>query len=146
MEGPTNDPAIIARRQGDIRALLATLFASRGAIQLSAGDEFGHSQQGNNNAYAQDNDITWLDWSGRDRALEDFVAMLAGLRAANLPLRDPTFLAVCDWRDLDGAPMTPEKWEAPDLAGFELHQGEIVIRVDRPVRQCTIFTPPETSR
>ena len=47
---------------GDVRALLATLFLSRGTPMLTAGDEFGRSQQGNNNAYAQDNDVTWLDW------------------------------------------------------------------------------------
>jgi glycogen operon protein len=57
-----------------MRALLATLFASTGTIMLTAGDEFGRSQQGNNNAYCQDSAIGWVDWSGRDEALEDYVA------------------------------------------------------------------------
>ncbi|HWC63852.1 MAG TPA: hypothetical protein VG501_09535, partial [Rhizomicrobium sp.] len=55
IEGPSTDTAVLQRRRDDIKALLATLFVSRGTIQLTAGDEFGHSQQGNNNAYAQDN-------------------------------------------------------------------------------------------
>ena len=55
VEGPTDDPAILAAPRRDVRALLATLFASRGTIMLTAGDEFGRSQRGNNNAYAQDN-------------------------------------------------------------------------------------------
>ena len=57
--------------------LPTTLFASRGTIMLTAGDEFGRTQQGNNNAYAQDNAIGWVDWQNRDRDLEDFVAALA---------------------------------------------------------------------
>ena len=70
---------------GDVRALLATLFLSRGTLMLTAGDEFGRTQKGNNNAYAQDNDITWLDWKNADDALIIFVAGLARLRKS-LPL------------------------------------------------------------
>ena len=61
-----------AQRRDDVRALLATLFASRGTIMLTAGDEFGRTQHGNNNAYAQDNAITWLDWAGRDTGAGGF--------------------------------------------------------------------------
>ncbi len=92
VEGETDDPAIRARRDGDVRALLATLFAARGAVMLTAGDEFGRSQRGNNNAYAQDNETTWLDWAGRDAELEDFVAALSALRRATPALRDTRFL------------------------------------------------------
>ncbi|MBA3324441.1 MAG: glycogen debranching protein GlgX, partial [Rhodobacteraceae bacterium] len=81
-EGPSDDPHIAAARARDLRALLATLFASRGTIQLTAGDEFGRSQSGNNNAYAQDNPLTWLDWAGRDRGLEACCARLSALRRA----------------------------------------------------------------
>jgi glycogen operon protein len=73
---------VLARRAADLRALLGTLFGSTGTIMLTAGDEFGRTQQGNNNAYAQDNAIGWVDWAGRDRALEDWVASLAAWRAA----------------------------------------------------------------
>jgi glycogen debranching enzyme len=91
-EGPTDDPAIRAARARDVRALLATLFASRGTIMLTAGDEFGRSQGGNNNAYAQDNAITWLDWDGRDRDLEAYAAALAAFRRAHPVLSDPVLL------------------------------------------------------
>ena len=70
-------------------ALLSTLFASRGTIMLTAGDEFGRTQKGNNNAYAQDNEVTWLDWSGRDLALERHVIALAELRGSFRSLRIP---------------------------------------------------------
>jgi glycogen operon protein len=65
---------------GDVRALLATLFLSRGTAMLTAGDEFGRSQNGNNNAYAQDNATTWLDWNTADQSLIDFTANLVKLR------------------------------------------------------------------
>ena len=70
---------------GDLRALLATLFASRGTVMLTAGDEFGRTQGGNNNAYAQDNATTWLDWQNRDQALESYACALSALRRS-LPL------------------------------------------------------------
>jgi glycogen debranching enzyme len=70
---------------GNIRALLATLFMSRGAIMLTAGDEFGRTQNGNNNAYCQDNELTWLNWTGADQELIAFVAELNKLRKS-LPL------------------------------------------------------------
>ncbi|MGE3365261.1 MAG: glycogen debranching protein GlgX, partial [Rhizobiaceae bacterium] len=82
VEGGTVDARIVASRKRDVRALLATLFASRGAIMLTAGDEFGRTQKGNNNAYCQDNELTWLDWQGRDRELEAFVERLAEMRFA----------------------------------------------------------------
>ncbi len=93
-EGPTDDPNILAARQRDIRALLATLFLSRGLPLLQQGDEFGPHQQGNNNAYAQDNEITWLDWehadgeSGRFRfGAQRFPPQPHGADARSLPLR-----------------------------------------------------------
>ncbi len=77
----------------DIRALLATLFLSRGAVMLTAGDEFGRTQNGNNNAYAQDNEITWLDWKNADQSLIDFVSELSDLRKTLSMLVDPVFLS-----------------------------------------------------
>jgi glycogen operon protein len=142
-EGVTQEHEILARRKADIKALLATLFVSRGTIQLTAGDEFGRSQRGNNNAYAQDNGITWIDWSRRDAGLEDFAAACAATRAAMPALSDPAFLASADWYDLGGNLMTPEKWESAAADGFEVHVplgGEDVlsIRIDRQTRQCTV--------
>ena len=66
VEGPTDDPEIMALRERQKRNLLATMLLSHGTPMLLAGDEFGHSQGGNNNAYAQDNETTWLDWLAID--------------------------------------------------------------------------------
>ena len=65
VEGPTDDEEINIGRHRDVRALLATLFMSRGMPLIQQGDEMGRTQRGNNNAYAQDNEITWLDWEKR---------------------------------------------------------------------------------
>ena len=77
---------------GDVRNLLATLLLSRGVPMLTAGDEFGRTQKGNNNAYAQDNDTTWLDWKNADFNLAKFVGEIAGLRQTLSNLVDPQFL------------------------------------------------------
>lgn len=115
VEGTTDDPAILDARRRDVKALLSTLFCSRGTIMLTAGDEFGRSQQGNNNAYAQDNDLTWLDWDGRDLDLEAHAMALAALRAAHPELRGPDWLAEgdVDWLDEAGQPLAPAQWEDP---------------------------------
>lgn len=112
VEGPSDDPDVTARRQTDLRALLASLFASTGTIMLAAGDEFGRSQHGNNNAYAQDNPLSWVDWLGRDLALEDFTAGLAGARAA-AGAAFAYFPEPGIWRRADGAEMTVADWESP---------------------------------
>jgi glycogen operon protein len=121
VEGPTDDPAVLAERTRDQRALLATLFASRGTIMLTAGDEFGRTQAGNNNAYAQDNPVTWLDWPNRDRELEAFAARLAALRRAHPALADPRLLTgesgpdgIPDvaWLTPGGKAKTVADWEA----------------------------------
>ena len=80
VEGRTSDPEVLTARRTDVEALLATLFATRGSVMLTAGDEGGRSQDGNNNAYAQDNAITWLDWSALDPQLVDHTAQLAAWR------------------------------------------------------------------
>lgn len=116
-EGPTDDPAILARRHVDQRALLASLFASTGTIMLTAGDEFGRSQQGNNNAYCQDNALGWVDWTSRDRELEDFVAALARARQRRGASRN-RFPEPGTWHGQDGAEMSVVDWEDPATDGF----------------------------
>jgi glycogen operon protein len=150
VEGPSNDPAILAQRKADICALLATLFASKGTILLSAGDEFGRSQNGNNNAYAQDNPVTWIDWNNRDHDLENYAADLAAIRAAYPMVGDPAFLEKADWHDLEGEEMTPVKWETPDLPGFTLRlpldaNNRLAIRVDRR-KPCAVQILHETTQ
>lgn len=118
VEGPTSDPAILARRHRNLRALLSTLFASTGTIMLTAGDEFGRSQGGNNNAYCQDNAISWVDWAGRDRQLEQFVFGLAEARHARGDAAQ-TFPEPGMWRDPEGGEMTSEAWNDLQTDGFE---------------------------
>ena len=113
VEGPSLDEAVNASRAQDARSLLATLFASRGTVMLTAGDEFGRTQGGNNNAYAQDNNVTWLDWEGRDRELENFVHELSYLRATIEALGEQCLLGEADvtWSREDGEPMSVADWE-----------------------------------
>jgi glycogen operon protein len=91
----------------DARALLATLFLSRGTPMLTAGDEFGRSQNGNNNAYAQDNETAWLDWEHADRSLIEFTANLVASRRSLEDVTRDAFLDAADaeWLGADGAPM-----------------------------------------
>lgn len=113
VEGPSDDPAVLARRQAAQRALLGTLFASTGTIMLTAGDEFGRSQQGNNNAYSQDNPLSWIDWQARDRDLEDFVARLSAARMGDMA----RFPENGQWLALEGAAMDGARWEDPATPG-----------------------------
>jgi glycogen operon protein len=81
-DGNSREPCWISKDPDrDVKALLASLFVSRGTVMLTAGDEFGRSQRGNNNAYAQDNETTWLDWASADQDLIQHVAGLARFRA-----------------------------------------------------------------
>jgi glycogen operon protein len=138
-EGPSDDPAIRAARDHDARALLATLFAARGTPMLTAGDEFGRSQRGNNNAYAQDNETTWLDWANRDTALEDYVARLSHFRRGG-PLADLRWLVSADWRDMTDRPMTPDRWAGTGGFLLRLPNGDqsVYIRIDRGERRVTL--------
>ena len=121
IEGETPSPAIKARRRDDVRAMLALLMLSRGTPLLTAGDEFGRSQGGNNNAYAQDNPVTWLDWAHRDKALEDFTTELSKLRSAHPALQSTSLLhgrpvsgakkPDVQWYRANGEEMTLSDWE-----------------------------------
>ena len=113
-EGPTDDPQILHRRDLWRRALLATLFCAQGTPQLLAGDEIGHSQQGNNNAYCQDNSLTWLDWAQADTGLTAYIAGLTALRRRLPGLRHTRWFGGdgdIAWTGLDGQPMSVEDWQ-----------------------------------
>ncbi len=127
VEGPTEDAAILAARRADQRALLASLLLARGTPMLSMGAETGQSQGGNNNAYAQDNAISWLDWAGADTELAAFAGRLIAARRAHPALHADRFLtgqvgadgyADAVWLRLDGAPMQPQDWDDPHGAGL----------------------------
>jgi len=121
-EGETDDANILAARARDRRNLLATVFAARGVPMVTAGDELGHSQQGNNNAYAQDNEISWIDWSKADMGLAAFAGRLAALRAGHPALRAPHWLdgaeiaegvRDAEWRDAELPMVDGGHWDSP---------------------------------
>ncbi|MEO8716421.1 MAG: glycogen debranching protein GlgX [Acetobacteraceae bacterium] len=111
-EGPTEDPEILDLRDRQKRNLLATLLLSQGTPMLLAGDEFGRSQQGNNNAYCQDNEISWINWNidEYNRLLIDFVRRLIGVRNAFPILRRNRFLTGEYNADLD---VSDIRWLTP---------------------------------
>jgi glycogen debranching enzyme len=116
-EGSSDDPAIAGARRRDVVAMLATLMLSRGTPMLTAGDEFGRSQDGNNNAYAQDNDVTWLDWDDRDRAIEAAAMALGRIRREFPVLAGQAFLdgnGDVQWLRADGEAMTERDWHDPE--------------------------------
>ncbi len=121
-EGPTDDPAVNELRQRQMRNLLATVLMSQGTPMLLAGDEFGRTQQGNNNAYCQDNEISWLDWDiqAPGQSLIKFVQLLTGLRRKYPILRRSRFLSGATnerigikeitWINATGEEMQAEQW------------------------------------
>lgn len=126
IEGPTDDPQINKARALRRRNLMATLLLSQGTPMILAGDEMGHSQQGNNNAYCQDGPISWLDWDGMDTDMLAFTRRLIQFRRNHPILRQKLFLhskaraadgkADVLWWHSTGRRMTPADWEDPALA------------------------------
>ncbi|MDT4970318.1 MAG: isoamylase, partial [Pseudonocardiales bacterium] len=125
VEGPTDDPAIIALRAQQRRNLLATLFLSQGVPMISPGDEIGRTQHGNNNGYCQDNELTWMDWANIDVDLLAFTRRLTELRRAHPIFRRRRFfdgrpvrrrgqdtLPDLQWFTPEGAEMTEEDWDS----------------------------------
>ena len=121
IEGGTDDPSILTCRRRLQRALLATLFVAQGVPMLQGGDEMGRTQDGNNNAYCQDNELTWLDWTNADQSLIDFTTGLIALRQRFGQLRrvdwlngaiDGTGQADVRWWHPDGRAMQNSDWDA----------------------------------
>lgn len=127
IEGPVDDPDVLERRRRLRRSLLATLILSRGTPMLLAGDELSHTQLGNNNAYCQDNPVSWLDWSARGDPWRDqvtFVRLAVALRSKLRVLREQRFfdglpIATSDapkdiaWLGPDGQEMQNAQWLDP---------------------------------
>ena len=148
VEGPTADPAILTLRERQKRNLLATLVLSQGVPMLVAGDEIGRTQQGNNNAYCQDNALSWVDWQmdAPRQELLDFVRSLIHLRQQQPALHRRHFFqgrairgsAVKDvtWFRPDGKEMTEEDWSNPDTRCFGLRLvGDAIEEVDERGRR-----------
>ncbi len=125
VEGPTDDPDVLRLRARQQRNFLTTLLLSQGVPMLLHGDELGRTQRGNNNAYAQDSELTWVDWDAVDQPLVEFTAALSRLRRDHptfrrrrffngRPVRREAGMSAPDiaWLRPDGSQMQPEDWEA----------------------------------
>jgi glycogen operon protein len=115
VEGPTDKPAVAELRNRQKRNILATLLFSHGVPMLLAGDELGRTQRGNNNAYCQDNEISWIDWEAADRDLVAFTTGLLSLRKSHPLFRRRTYPKPEDtsWLSPEGREMTDQDWKLP---------------------------------
>jgi glycogen operon protein len=142
VEGPTDDPAIADVRRRQAKNLLITVLCSQGVPMLLGGDELGRSQRGNNNAYCQDNEMSWFDWSDVDHELLEFTRRLVGLRRQHPVFRRRRWfqgraihgsdVSDIDWLTPDGTSMTHDDWTAglADAIGIFLN-GQAMPSVDR---------------
>ncbi|HZU40939.1 MAG TPA: glycogen debranching protein GlgX [Solirubrobacteraceae bacterium] len=147
-EGPTDDPAIRALRARQQRNFLVTLMLSQGVPMLLGGDEFGRSQGGNNNAWCQDNEISWFDWESADHELQEFARRVIALRQSEPVFRRRDFFVGDEvsgsglpdvvWLRPDGEEMTQEDWERGDAHALGVFlNGQEIATQDRdghPIR------------
>lgn len=132
VEGPSEDPQVLALRDQLRRAMLTTVLCSQGTPMLLAGDELGHSQRGNNNGYCQDNEVSWIDWSAIDESLLEYVQRLIALRQSCPALRPDRWLGPhaangerpAAWLRPDGEPMTTDDWHAADQHALMVQLGQ----------------------
>ncbi|OLQ91074.1 glycogen debranching protein GlgX [Vibrio panuliri] len=131
-EGPTDDPVIIELREKQKRNLITTLLFSFGIPHILMADVLSHTQQGNNNAYCQDNEISWLDWQ-LDDTKQEFRSWLAEMVAARQHYMLPFIRAFSGdsrnnnrvyWRKLDGKPLSHEDWNTITAVGLHMGIGE----------------------
>lgn len=129
-EGPSNNPHIQALRHRQQRNMLASLIFSQGVPMLLAGDELGHSQGGNNNAYCQDNSTTWMNWAEGDNDLVEYVARALAIRRDHPVLRTPFYIHKPDelgassgydihWLDRQARPMRDVDWQEQNLHSLQ---------------------------
>ncbi|MDI2034507.1 glycogen debranching protein GlgX [Paenarthrobacter nitroguajacolicus] len=123
-EGPTDDPTVLGLRARQQRNFIASLFLSQGVPMLLHGDELGRTQNGNNNGYCQDSELTWINWDNVDQPLIEFTAAVSALRAKHPSLRRSRFfdgrpvlrgegerLPDIVWLDADASTMSPSDWD-----------------------------------
>jgi len=134
VEGPTDDPDILALRTRQKRNLLATLFLSQGVPMLLGGDELGRTQDGNNNGYCQDSELSWYDWDAIDEELLDFTRRLVALRRAHPVFMrrhwfqvgvpedaDATAIRDIEWCGPNGARMGDDEWHIDSAAAIAVY-------------------------
>ncbi|MBI0330136.1 glycogen debranching protein GlgX [Burkholderia plantarii] len=164
VEGPTDDAAIREVRERVARSMLTTLYAALGTPMLLGGDEFGRSQQGNNNAYCQDTELAWFDWeaaaSDAGRRLTGFVARLAALRRDHPLLSGPGYpsgdreaapgLREIDWFDERGEAISIPAWQNRELRALTMRRvgpdrdgdTEVLLLMLNGSAQPLVFVPP----
>ena len=164
VEGPTDEPAIAETRERVSRSLAATLFIALGTPMMLAGDEMGRTQRGNNNAYCQDNEISWIDWERaalpHGRKMTMFFARIIALRKQHPLLRENRFLfgdrevlpGLYDvgWFDEHGEALTIEAWQDPEGRAFTLRRAgaglngetEVLLMMLNASATALRFTPP----
>ncbi|MBP1805587.1 glycogen debranching protein GlgX [Rubellimicrobium aerolatum] len=145
-EGPTDDPAIRAQRARRRRNLMATLLLAQGTPMILSGDEIGNGQGGNNNAYAQDNPVGWVDWDHADTEFLAFCRRMIDLRKRHPILRQKRFLHSRSrsidgqvdlfWRRADGMPMTEVDWNDQDQRLIAVEMRVASETPDHIVRAC----------
>ncbi|WP_100814450.1 glycogen debranching protein GlgX [Microbacterium lacus] len=119
VEGPTDDPEVLTLRARQQRNFIATLLLSQGVPMLLHGDELGRTQQGNNNGYAQDNELTWVDWDSVDNPLLEFTAALARLRKDHPTFRRSRFFDGRPVKMQEGSPIPDIVWLRPDGSAMQ---------------------------
>jgi isoamylase len=154
VEGPTDDPEVLALRSRQQRNFLATLLLSQGTPMVLHGDELGRTQDGNNNTYCQDNELSWINWDTMDGPLTEFVAAVTHLRHDHPSFRrseffdgrpvemdaDDTGRPMPDiaWLTTDGAPLKPADWDEPLSRSFGMWlNGNGIAGVDMRGRPIT---------
>lgn len=146
VEGLIADETVLQRRQASQRALLATLLLAQGTPMLLAGDEHGNSQQGNNNAYCQDNETTWLDWANADDSLTAYTAALIRLRQQIPALQADRWWQEGDgsvqWLNAQGQPLSAQQWEQGDRC-MQIRLSQRWLMVINATQQAVEMTLPE---
>jgi len=144
IEGPTDRADILELRARQARNLLATLLFSQGVPMLLAGDELGRTQGGNNNAYCQDNETSWLDWQPPADAseLDAFVAGLIALRRAHPELRLAQYTQDIAWLRPDGADMTLADWHDAARRALAMRHGGVLVLFNCAEEALEFVLPP----
>jgi len=119
VEGPTDDPEVLAARAREQRNFLTTLLLSQGVPMIAHGDELGRTQDGNNNTYAQDSEISWVDWDRADLPLVEFTAAITRLRRDHPTFRRKRFFTGNTVRTGDGERLNDIVWLHPEGSAME---------------------------
>ena len=149
VEGETAAADVLALRGRQARAILCTLLLSRGVPMLLGGDELGRTQQGNNNAYCQDNELSWLDWAHVDAPMHEFVAQVLALRRQHPALRSPDRgddgASPLEWYSTEGEAMSDDAWEDASSRCVAIrsahHDDEAVVLVNGYWEPITFILP-----